>query len=124
MVRTALATGHPELAERLIGGVEPTTPYHDHALVTAKAALAEGHGDHEFAVHGYADAAERWQTFGVVPEQAFALLGQGRCLIALGYHNQAAQPLQQARAILATLQAAPALAETDNLLQQTGALSA
>jgi nucleotide-binding universal stress UspA family protein len=32
----------------------------------------------------HATAAARWHEFGNIPEQAHALLGQGRCLIALG----------------------------------------
>ena len=114
---------NPELAQRLTTGVEPHTPYHEHALTTATAALAEAHGDHQAAADGYADAAERWQAFGVIPEQAFALLGHGRCLLALGRPADATPPLQQARDIFARLQAAPALAETDQLLQQATALS-
>ena len=58
-----------------------------------------------------------------MPEQAFALLGQGRCLVALGRMTEAAQPLSLARDIFQELQAAPALAETDALLQQATALS-
>ena len=58
-----------------------------------------------------------------MPEQAFALLGHGRCLVALGHMTEAAQPLSQARDIFQELQAAPALAETDALLQQATALS-
>ena len=80
MVRTALAIGEPELAERLVGGLEPRTPYAEHALVAANAALTEARGDLPAAADAYADAADRWERFGVVPEQAFALLGQGRCL--------------------------------------------
>ena len=123
MVRTALALGNLELAERLIIGVEPRTPYEEHALATASAALAEAHGDLEAAAAGYADAAQRWQAFGVVPEQAFALLGQGRCLTRLGRTSEASPVLVQAREIFLALQAAPALAETDELLQQATALS-
>jgi tetratricopeptide (TPR) repeat protein len=124
LVRTALAIGRQRTAERLVAGVEPVTPYHDHALVTAKAVLAESNGDHQVAAKGYADAAQRWHTFGVLPEHAYALLGQGRCLIALGHYKQATRPLQQARRILATLLAAPALAEIDGLLTEADALSA
>ena len=87
------------------------------------AALAEARGDLQAAADGYADAAKRWQAFGVVPEQAFALLGQGRSLTALGRTAEARPVLQQAREIFQTLQAAPALAETDALLQQATALS-
>ena len=64
-----------------------------------------------------------WDRFGVVPEQAFALLGQGRCLVQLGRSTEAAQVLQQAREIFARLRAAPALAETERLLQELTPLS-
>ncbi len=123
MVRTALALGDPELADRLVTGVEPQTPNHEHALVTARAVLSEAHGDLEGAAAGYADAAERWQAFGVVAEQAFALLGQGRCLTHRGRTSEASPVLHQAREIFQELQAAPALAEIDELLQQARALS-
>ena len=78
MVRTALALDNQGLARRLAAEVEPRSPYHQHALATVNAALAEANGDLQAAAVGYADAAKRWQSFGVVPEQAFALLGQGR----------------------------------------------
>ena len=84
MVRTALTTANPELAERVVTGFDARHPLAEHALTSAKAALAEAHGHHQAAAERYAEAAERWQSFGVVPEQAFALLGQGRCLVALG----------------------------------------
>jgi class 3 adenylate cyclase/tetratricopeptide (TPR) repeat protein len=124
MVRTALSLGNPELAERFVAGVTPQTPAAEHALATVNAALAEARGDLGAAAQGYADAAERWQQFGVIPEQAFALLGQGRCFTHLGRNPEATGVLQQARVIFQTLQAAPALAETDLLLQQAAALSA
>ena len=104
-------------------GLEPRTPYDEHALVTANAALTEAHGDLQAAADAYADAAQRWQRFGVVPEQAFALLGQGRCLVALGRPTEAAPVLSRPARSSRRLQAAPALAETDALLQQATALS-
>jgi class 3 adenylate cyclase/tetratricopeptide (TPR) repeat protein len=121
--RTALALGNTQLAQRLATGLAPTTSYREHALTTVNAALAEAHGDLEAAAEGYADAARRWQSFGVVPEQAFALLGQGRCLVQLGRTTEASTALQRAREIFLALQAAPALAEIDELLQQATALS-
>jgi hypothetical protein len=123
MVRTALAIGDTALAEALVGGLEPHTSYAEHALVTANAALAEARGDLESAVDAYADAADRWGRFGVVPQQAFALLGQGRCLLGLARPTEAAPILRHAREIFERLQAAPALAETDALLQLSTALS-
>jgi len=118
MARAALTTGNPELAERLAAGVELRTPLAEHALVAVRAALAEAHGDHKTAADGYAQAAERWQRFGVIPEQAYSLLGQGRCLTTLGQPGEATRALVQAREIFDTLKAAPALAETDTLLHQ------
>jgi len=123
MVRTAVTLGNRKLAQRLVAGVEPRTPCAEHALAAANAALAEARGELEAAAEGYADAAERWQAFGVVPEQAFALLSQGRCLTQLGRASEASSVLQQAREIFQALQAAPALVETDQLLRQATALS-
>jgi class 3 adenylate cyclase/tetratricopeptide (TPR) repeat protein len=123
MVRTALGMGETELAERLVSGMDPRYPYAEHSLVAANAALTEARGDRQAAADDYADAAVRWERFGVVPEQAFALLGQGRCLIALSRPSEARPVLQHAREIFTRLQATPALAETDELLQQATALS-
>jgi tetratricopeptide (TPR) repeat protein len=123
MVRAAVLIGDPALAERLASGLEPRFPYAEHALVTTNAALSEARGDLEAAADGYADAADRWERFGVVPERAFALLGQGRCLIGFARPTDAAPVLQRAREIFDALGAAPALAETDALLQQATALS-
>jgi class 3 adenylate cyclase/tetratricopeptide (TPR) repeat protein len=124
MVRTALALGDRGLAERLVDACEARHPIAAHAGVTVSAALAEARGDHLGAANGYAQAAERWQRFGVIPEQAFALLGQGRCLTALGHPSEATHALQQAREIFDALKAGPALAETDALIQSAAALSA
>jgi hypothetical protein len=122
MVRAALMIEDLTLAQRLVDGVEPRYPYAELALLGANAALAEARGDLQAAVDGYADAVERWEGFGVVPEQAFALLGQGRCLVGLSRRTQATPVLRHARKIFLRLEAAPALAETDALLQQATAL--
>jgi hypothetical protein len=85
--------------------------------------LAEARGAHQPAADAYVGAAERWERFGVVPEQGLALLGQGRCLLALGRPADATHALRTAREIFHMLKAAPALAETDALLQQASAIS-
>ena len=61
---------------------------------------------------GFAVAADRWHDFGVPYEEAQALLGQGRCLVALDRGPEAAAPLAAAREIFARLGARPALEET------------
>ncbi len=121
MVRTALTINRPDLAQRLTVGIEPRNPYTEHALVAANAALVEARGDFRAAADAHSHAASRWEAFGVVPEHAFALLGQGRCLIALGDHAAATAALQQARVIFEQLEAAPALNEIDTLLGQASA---
>ena len=68
----------------------------------------------------YEDAAERWREFGSVPERAYALLGQGRCLAALG-KPEAQEPLRVARELFASMGYKPALAETEALLRQSEA---
>ncbi len=51
------------------------------------------------------------------PELAFALLGQGRGLVAAGRTPEAVPVLQHARTIFERLRAAPSLAEISRLLE-------
>jgi class 3 adenylate cyclase len=118
MVRTALGAGDPALARRLVDGLEPHYPLHEHALCAARAQLAEHAGDRAEAASLYAQAAARWQEFGNVPERAHALLGKGRCLLTLGSAG-AEQPLSEARELFSAMGYRPALAETETLLAQT-----
>ena len=77
--------------------------------------LAEYAGNHAEAAAVYADAAERWRAFGNVPEEAYAHLGHGRCLAAIG-DAAAAEPFLRARDLFQSLGYRPALAETEALL--------
>ena len=115
LTRCALAVGDPALARRLVDGVQPLTPIHKHGICAARAQLAEAAADHGEAVALYAEAVERWREFGNVPERAYALLGQGRCLSAIG-DAKAESPLREARELFASMGYMPALAETDALL--------
>ena len=117
LVRTAHALGQPQLAARLVDGVQPVTPIFGHALSACRAQLAEASGDHARAAALYAEAATRWQEFGNVPERAYALLGQGRCLAALG-EAEAEKSLREAGDLFTSMGYRPALAETDALLAQ------
>jgi class 3 adenylate cyclase/tetratricopeptide (TPR) repeat protein len=115
LVRTALALEEPELAARLVAGVEPRTPLAEHSLCSCRASLSESAGQYAEAAASHAEAAEWWREFGDVPERAYALLGQGRCLRALGKAG-ADQPLREARELFASMGFAPAVAEVDGLL--------
>jgi class 3 adenylate cyclase len=120
LVRTAHALGQPQLAARLVDGVQPVTPLADNALSACRAQLAEATGDHHRAAALYADAATRWQEFGNVPERAYALLGQARCILTLGQAGADA-PLAEARALFASMGYKPALDESESLAQRTAA---
>jgi Flp pilus assembly protein TadD len=111
------------LAERLASSTVATYPYEKHAVCAARAMAAEAQGETEGAAGLFAEAARRWEGMGVVPERAFAHLGEGRCLLALGRSAQAYGPLNQAREVFASLGAKPALAETDVLLGRVTALT-
>jgi tetratricopeptide (TPR) repeat protein len=123
MVRAAVRIGDRHLAERLLAELEPRTLYAKHALLAAEATPAEAHGDFQAAAEAYADAADRWALFGVVPEHAFALLSQGRCLVGLSLATKAVSVLHRAREIFVRLKAVPAIAEADALLRRVTALS-
>jgi class 3 adenylate cyclase/tetratricopeptide (TPR) repeat protein len=117
LVRTALTAKDRALAVRLADGVEPVTPLAEHALCACSAQLAEAAEEHAEGAALYAQAAERWREFGNVPERAYALLGQGRCLSALG-DASVKGPLLEARELFASMGYKPALADTEALLGQ------
>ena len=123
-VRTALAAAEPELAAQLTAALQPRRPLSQHALITARALVAEYHGHHAQAAALFADAASHWRQFHMPWEHAQALLGYGRCLLALGQTGHASQTLRTAREIFATLSARPALDDTDRLLAQATTASA
>jgi hypothetical protein len=116
LVRTAVTIGEQALAERLAASGPPRYPLEAVEHDTISAIIAEARGDLTVAVPAYSDAAGRWERFGFIIEQAFALLGEGRCLVALSRGAEASPALRQAREIFEELGAAPALAETNALL--------
>ena len=120
LLRVVLALEEVPLAQRLTAGIDPVTPLDEHVLATSRAQLAEAAGDHANAARLYADAATQWQEFGNVPERAYALLGQGRCLRSLG-DPEADGPLREARELFESMGYTPALAETAGLLGESEA---
>jgi class 3 adenylate cyclase/tetratricopeptide (TPR) repeat protein len=100
-LRTAVAAGEIELAESFLEGSRHTAAFHSAARPGAEAAIAELRGSTDVAASLYREAAERWDEYGSVVEQAYALLGLGRC-----GDDQAAR---DAEAIFARLGARPVL---------------
>ncbi len=123
MVRVAMVTGDRELAERLVEGSKPRNPLAERARLMANATLAEVRGDLREAADVFGQLTSGPEALGLVYDEALALLGQGRCLLGLSRPTEATPVLQRASEIFARLKAAPALAETDALLQQATALS-
>jgi len=121
VVRAAMAVGSLDLAREIAADDSRLSPLREHGQVTCRALLAEARGAHEAAAAGFADTVARWHEFGVPYEEGHALLGQGRCLVALGRAPEAAAPLAAAREIFARLKARPALEETDRWLEGAGA---
>ena len=124
LVRVAIAAGEPGLGAQLADGLKPLYQLDQHAAVTARALLAEQHGENAEAAALFTDAAGRWERFEVPWEQAQALLGEGRCLLTLGRPPEAREPLHTARDIFASLGANPALTDANLLLAQATALTA
>ncbi len=119
LVREAVRLGGREVADPLADGSGAPTPLMAHSQVATNAILTEADGDLESAAASYADAAARWEAFIMVPERAFAMLGQGRCLAELGREAEAEPVLREARRIFEEMGAVPALAETDELLRRS-----
>jgi hypothetical protein len=80
------------------------------------ALVCELGGEPERAAELFAAAAARWREFSMPYEEAFALLGRGRCLAAAGRRADAQEHLSAARGVFTRLGAKPALEETDALL--------
>ena len=123
LVRVAIAAGDADLGGRLASGLKPAYQLDQHVAVTTRALLAEQNGEHAEAAALFADAAGRWARFEVPWEQAQVLLGQGRCLLALGSPAEAREPLRAARDIFSLLGASPVLADVSRLLAEATALT-
>jgi class 3 adenylate cyclase/tetratricopeptide (TPR) repeat protein len=112
-----VAWSDPALAGELVEDARPTATRYRLAAVTARAVLAEATGDPARAADLYAEAAEGWEAYGQVLEQAMALLGRGRCLARLG-RDEAAAILRDAQERLSGLGARLFAGEVATLLDQ------
>jgi tetratricopeptide (TPR) repeat protein len=123
LARIAVGLGDAGLAARLADDVGTVYPYAEHAVHTVRALLTEARGEMREAARLYAEAEERWERFGVIPEHAQAILGRGRCFVALGRIAEAGPQLREAREVFRRLGAQPSVAEADALLARSAAVS-
>jgi class 3 adenylate cyclase/tetratricopeptide (TPR) repeat protein len=114
-VRLCATAGAVDLAESLVRE-QPALARHRNGLLTARATLAEAQGRVEEAAELYREAAQRWTDFGFMLERGLALLGVGRCGLALGRGING--DLAAARDVFTRLSAGPLVAETDRLLSE------
>jgi class 3 adenylate cyclase/tetratricopeptide (TPR) repeat protein len=122
LARAAVALDDDELIVNLANGVPHVLPRQQHAHVVVRAIQAERAGEFAEAAALYADAADRWEKFTEKIEQAHALLGEGRCLAALG-DPHADAPLRRARALFDEMGARRRVDECDSLIADASKLS-
>jgi class 3 adenylate cyclase/tetratricopeptide (TPR) repeat protein len=101
--RIAVAAGDLALAEAFLEGADLNSAWGACAALGAHAMLAEARGAHDEAAGLYREAAERWEAYGSIVEQAYSLLGLGRC--------GDAKAMLEAEVIFARLGASPVLAK-------------
>ena len=77
--RIAVAAGELKLAEAFLDGTGESSAWDLCTRVAGRALFAESGGAHVEAEALYREASERWLAYGSVVEQAYALVGAGRC---------------------------------------------
>jgi tetratricopeptide (TPR) repeat protein len=100
--RIAVAGGRLELAEAFLDGAGSASVWERCTQLAGVALLAEARGGRDEASALYRESAERWLAFGSIVEQAYALLGAGRC--------GDAKAAREGEAIFERLGASPVLA--------------
>jgi tetratricopeptide (TPR) repeat protein len=124
IARETIALGRLDLLSRCGALSAGNVKGAQHGRQTWQGLSAEADERFGEALARFADAELGWATFGNPFERAQALLGQARCLVALGRPAEAAVHLHRAHETFAVLGARPALEETDSLLQRTTVVSA
>jgi tetratricopeptide (TPR) repeat protein len=116
LARLAMTIGRADLLARLGSRDDASHPLAKHAAMVRGATLLEMAGDAAAGSGQYAAAVAGYAAMGMRPEEAYAQLGQGRCLVSLGRTDEAARILEQARATFEALGMAPALSEVELLV--------
>ena len=118
MVRTALGIGDPELAERLVGGLEPRTPTPSTPSSRRTPPSPRPAGTCRPPPMPTPMPPIAGSGSGSSPSRRSRSSARAGASLGLSRPTEAAPVLQHAREIFERLQAAPALAETDALLRR------
>ena len=98
-----MRSGHVALAKAFLERpITETSAWDVCTCLAARALFAEHRDGHDEAAPVHREAAERWYEFGSVIEQAYALIGAGRC--------GDAKARREGEAIFARLGTSPVLA--------------
>lgn len=116
LARMAVDAGEPGIASAFLSRSTPHYPAERAATLAAAATLAEQNGDYGRACDGFGGAIDILMPLGMKPELAFALVGLGRCCLALGKTADGVAHLHQARALWERMSANPRIAEIDHIL--------
>jgi hypothetical protein len=114
----------PDLATAFLETEYRSTGRIAHSFAAARAIAAEQTGALDDPLGLYEDAAAGWADYGSVLGRAEALLGAGRCLVAVGSGRQATAPLREAGALFTQLGAQPAIDRVNDLLARAASRTA
>jgi tetratricopeptide (TPR) repeat protein len=113
------AAGALGSADDLFSELDRTAVGRDsHSVLTAKAAMAASQERWEEAEAMYREAADLWERYGAVFEQARARSEGGRCSMRLGHTEEARSSLVKARKVFAELDATGLKAGVDKALRE------
>ena len=114
-VRACIRAGAPELARRSLAiGASPQL--HSAETQAAEAMVAEIDEDFVAARMGFTRIAASYHSLRGLPDEAYALAGLGRCLLALGEVEEGVARLRASLAIWEHLKATPRIGEIEALL--------
>ena len=114
--RTCLEAGLLDLADGILASNVFRDPTERAAALGVKATLAEVRGEFVSARDDYAVAVSMFEELVRAPDQAHALQGLGRCLLALGDAHEGAARLKESRVLWEQMKAMRRIAEIDGLL--------
>ena len=101
----------------------PAYPVAVGVALSVEAERDEAHGNHGAALEGFGRAEEAWGALGHVFQRGLALLGQARCLAALGRPAEAESPARGAESIFASLRARSLAGQARALLPGASTMS-
>jgi class 3 adenylate cyclase/tetratricopeptide (TPR) repeat protein len=101
----------------------PAYPVAVGVALSVEAERDEAHANHGAALEGFRRAEEAWGALGHVFQRGLALLGQARCLAALGRPAEAESPAREAESIFASLRARSLAGQARALLPGASTMS-